>query len=418
MRRTLIDLAPLRSSPQFRRLWIGRAFSGFGSQMVLVAVMFQVWQMTKSTVWTGAVGLAQAVPIITFGLFAGSIIDRSNRRKFYLIAITGQAVCSILLAVQGLFRAPAGGRRGLGAALVDELLTRGARKVYATGQEPSEDPRPHIETRALQVRSAEPVRRLVTDAPDAKIIINNAGVLYPAPLLTADIERSAATFDINVLEPLRTCQAFAPVLARTGDGAIVNISSLLAWLAGSGVYGASQATLWPLTNSLRTELAPQHIQVLGVHAGFIDTDMVTQFNLPKTTPQAAATTILDGLDAGDAEVLVDEISNGTWRPYRSGSDWSRFHCPEREATSFATTGLGSVNSSSATRRRRTADASPLDFRIVARTAGENTRRAVGAPGDMPASLRGGREQPGRGKAVRISPYRRKGGLFRSYPTIK
>ncbi len=103
VRRTLIDLAPLRSSPQFRRLWIGRAFSGFGSQMALVAVMFQVWQMTESTVWTGAVGLAQAVPIITFGLFAGSIIDRSDRRKFYLIAITGQAVCSILLAVQGLF---------------------------------------------------------------------------------------------------------------------------------------------------------------------------------------------------------------------------------------------------------------------------------------------------------------------------
>jgi MFS family permease len=103
VRHALLDVAPLRSSPVFRRLWIGRAFSGFGGQMTLVAVMFQVWQMTGSTVWTGAVGLAQAVPLIAFGLFAGSIIDRVDRRAFYLITVTGQAVCSILLAVQGFF---------------------------------------------------------------------------------------------------------------------------------------------------------------------------------------------------------------------------------------------------------------------------------------------------------------------------
>ncbi|HEY3609971.1 MAG TPA: MFS transporter [Pseudonocardiaceae bacterium] len=103
VRHALLDVAPLRSSPVFRRLWIGRAFSGFGGQMTLVAVMFQVWQQTHSTVWTGAVGLAQAIPLIVFGLFAGSLIDRVDRRVFYLITTTGQAVCSILLAVQGFF---------------------------------------------------------------------------------------------------------------------------------------------------------------------------------------------------------------------------------------------------------------------------------------------------------------------------
>jgi MFS family permease len=101
MRRVLIDLAPLRSSPLFRRLWIGRACSGFGSQMTVVAVMFQVWHTTGSTVWTGAVGLAQAVPLVAFGLAAGSLTDRSDRRRLYLVAVTGQAVCSCLLAVQG-----------------------------------------------------------------------------------------------------------------------------------------------------------------------------------------------------------------------------------------------------------------------------------------------------------------------------
>jgi MFS family permease len=104
--RAFIDVVPLRSSPAFRRLWIGRAFSGFGTQMTVIAVTFQVWQTTNSTVWTGAVGLAQAVPVIVFGLAAGSIVDRTDRRRFYLIATAGQALCSILLAVQGFFQHP------------------------------------------------------------------------------------------------------------------------------------------------------------------------------------------------------------------------------------------------------------------------------------------------------------------------
>ncbi|WP_410594356.1 MFS transporter [Amycolatopsis sp. lyj-23] len=100
-----VDLAPLRTSRPFRRLWLGRVFSGFGSQMTLVAVMFQVWEQTRSTVWTGAVGLAQALPIVVFGLFAGSLVDRADRRKVALVATTGQAVCSVLLAVQGFLGA-------------------------------------------------------------------------------------------------------------------------------------------------------------------------------------------------------------------------------------------------------------------------------------------------------------------------
>jgi MFS family permease len=114
VRHALLDTGPLRSSPAFRRLWIGQGLSGFGSQMALVAVMFQVWDMTHSTVWTGAVGLAQAIPLTVFGLFAGSLIDRADRRRFYLVATCGQAVCSVLLAVQGFFgHLPAGAVLGL-----------------------------------------------------------------------------------------------------------------------------------------------------------------------------------------------------------------------------------------------------------------------------------------------------------------
>ncbi|GAA3109972.1 MFS transporter [Streptosporangium carneum] len=102
VRRALLDVTPLRASPPFRRLWIGQAMSGLGGQMTFVAVMFQVWEMTGSTAWTGAVGLASAVPLVVLGLLFGSVVDRVDRRRLYLITIGGQAACSLLLSVQGL----------------------------------------------------------------------------------------------------------------------------------------------------------------------------------------------------------------------------------------------------------------------------------------------------------------------------
>ncbi|MEU1402235.1 MFS transporter [Streptomyces sp. NPDC005728] len=99
--RSLIDVRPLRASPVFRRLLIGRTVSVLGGFMTMVTVMYQVWDMTRSTAWTGAVGLAQALPLMAFGLFAGAWVDRADRRRIYLTATVGQAVCSLLLAVQG-----------------------------------------------------------------------------------------------------------------------------------------------------------------------------------------------------------------------------------------------------------------------------------------------------------------------------
>ncbi|MFI6465558.1 MFS transporter [Streptomyces sp. NPDC050528] len=98
---TLIDVRPLRTSPVFRRLLIGRTVSLLGSFMTTVTVMYQVWDMTRSTVWTGAVGLASAVPTVVVGLFAGSWVDRGDRRRIYLVNTVAQAACSLLLAVQG-----------------------------------------------------------------------------------------------------------------------------------------------------------------------------------------------------------------------------------------------------------------------------------------------------------------------------
>ncbi|WP_430782549.1 MFS transporter [Actinoplanes sp. G11-F43] len=104
--RALIDVTPLRSSADFRRLWIGQLCSGLGGQMALVAVLYQVWEATHSPIWTGAAGMAQALPIIVFGLFAGALVDRVDRRRFYLITKVGQAVCAVLLTAQAFTGGP------------------------------------------------------------------------------------------------------------------------------------------------------------------------------------------------------------------------------------------------------------------------------------------------------------------------
>ncbi|WP_328810466.1 SDR family oxidoreductase [Rhodococcus sp. NBC_00294] len=201
-----------------------------------------------------------------------------------------------------------GGRRGLGAALVDGALERGARMVHSTARSPYTDERDTVVTHVLDVRSHESVNSLAAGLGDVDIVINNAGVLLPAPLLTGAFDDVVDTFEVNTFGPLRVVRAFAPVLAARGGGAVVNVHSVLSWLAGSGAYGASKAAIWSVTNSLRSELAGQHTHVLGVHAGFIDTEMVTDVDLPKTSPSVIADRVLDALEAGDAEVLADQVS--------------------------------------------------------------------------------------------------------------
>lgn len=210
--------------------------------------------------------------------------------------------------VEGKVVLVTGGRRGLGAALVDEVLRRGARKVYSTAREPFEDARDEVVTRTLEVTSEDAVRALAEEATDVDIVINNAGVLLPASLLTGDFDSVEKTFQTNVFGPLRVVRAFAPALKSNGGGAVVNVHSVLSWLGGSGAYGASKAAIWSLSNSLRLELESQHTHVLGVHVGFIDTDMVSALNVPKTSARVVAERVLDALEKGDNEVLADDLT--------------------------------------------------------------------------------------------------------------
>ncbi|MCA1222489.1 SDR family oxidoreductase [Streptomyces sp. 8L] len=213
-----------------------------------------------------------------------------------------------MTTINGAVALVTGGQRGLGKAFTRELLERGAAKVYVTARKPREEADPRIVPLALEVSDAESVAAAVKAAGDVTIVVNNAGVPGSGPIVQAGPDEVRAVFEVNVFGALRVAQAFAPVLARNGGGALVDIHSVLSWVAGHGAYGASKAAFWSLTNSLRLELGPAGTQVVGVHLGYTDTDMTKDLDVPKNDPRTVATALADALEKGETEVLADDIS--------------------------------------------------------------------------------------------------------------
>ena len=202
-----------------------------------------------------------------------------------------------------------GANRGIGLAFTRELLARGARKVYAGARDPSTVTLPGVIPIRLDVTQPEEVAAAVAAAGDVTIVINNAGVGQPGGFLAHDSEALARRqFETNFFGMLRVSKAFAPVLAEHGGGALLNVLSIVSWINGGqlAAYAASKSAAWSLTNSLRHELAAQKTQVTALHMAFVDTDLVRGLEGPKTSPEDIVTRALDGLEAGDAEVLADE----------------------------------------------------------------------------------------------------------------
>ncbi|MGW6743489.1 SDR family oxidoreductase [Streptomyces sp. NPDC055025] len=214
-----------------------------------------------------------------------------------------------MTAVSGATVLVTGGQRGLGRAFVQELLEAGAAKVYATARTPVADPDPRVVPVPLEVTDADSVAELARVADDVSIVFNNAGIGAVGSLVTVDLDAVKELFEANVFGALRVAQAFAPILAAQGGGALVDIHSALSWAAGSGAYGATKAAFWSLTNSLRLELAPQGTQVVGVHLGYTDTDMIRALDVPKGDPRAVARAVLTALEKGESEVLADDASH-------------------------------------------------------------------------------------------------------------
>ena len=207
-----------------------------------------------------------------------------------------------------------GANGGLGRELVEQALARGAAKVYATARRPQEWNDSRIVPLALDITNADSIRAAATQAQDVTVLINNAGMSVESDTLVAlSEEEIRGVMETNFFGPVALTKAFAPVLAASGASAVLNIHSALSWIALTGAYSASKAALWSATNSVRVELAPQGTQVTGVHVGYIDTAMAKGVDAPKTSPGEVARKSFDGLEQGDYEVIVDDISAGVKR---------------------------------------------------------------------------------------------------------
>ena len=215
------------------------------------------------------------------------------------------------MKVAGSVALVTGANRGLGLAFAKALVERGATKVYAAARKPEAVTLKGVVPLKLDVTSDKDVVAAASAARDVNLLINNAGIARPGGFL-ADGAVAAAReqFEVNFVGPLRMARAFAPVLAKNGGGAIINVLSVASWMNGPmlATYGASKSAAWALTNGLRIELAPQATQVVGLHAGFIDTDLARNVDAAKSSPEDIVRTTLDALERGEGQVLADEIS--------------------------------------------------------------------------------------------------------------
>ncbi len=194
-----------------------------------------------------------------------------------------------------------GASRGVGRALADEALARGAQRVCAGTRQRLAHPGPLVTPLLLDVTSAEQIRVAAGQAGSLDILINNVGVAPYDDLTDRAVhERSLA---VNFFGTYAVTQAFLPHLTRSG-GAIVNNTSLMA-LAPS--HAIAKAASFNLTQSLRALLDGRGVRVHAALAGPTDTDMTAGFDTPKASPQSVARAIFDGMDNGEEDIFPDPM---------------------------------------------------------------------------------------------------------------
>jgi NAD(P)-dependent dehydrogenase (short-subunit alcohol dehydrogenase family) len=203
-----------------------------------------------------------------------------------------------------------GANRGLGKRFATQLVERGA-KVYAAARRPETIDIPGVIPVQLDITDPESVARAASLAGDVNVVINNAGVATNASLLTGPIDDVRLEMETHYFGTLSVTRAFAPIIEANGGGSILNVLSVLSWLHAPafGAYSAAKAASWAMTDALRQELAPRGIHVAALHVGFMDTDMAAFAPADqKIDPSVVATLALDGLFAGEPEILADDTT--------------------------------------------------------------------------------------------------------------
>ncbi len=218
------------------------------------------------------------------------------------------------MRIDGAVALVTGANRGLEQAFARSLVERGARTVYACARDPNDIAATDVTPIKLDITSPEQVDDAARRCSEVTLLINNAVEARQSPIIGAGVlEAARAQMETNYFGTLAMCQAFAPVLAHNGGGALVNMLSIVSFFnrPSIGALCATKAALWSVTNGIRIELRPQGTLVVGVHAGFIDTRLAIGFDGPKHAPADVAALVLDAVESGQEEVLVDEQTRTT-----------------------------------------------------------------------------------------------------------
>lgn len=230
-----------------------------------------------------------------------------------------------------------GANRGIGKALVEEALRRGAKRVYAGMRSVVQHSDKRVMPLTLDVTNASQIQRAVAAVDTLDVLVNNAGIAIYDDLSNIDVLEQ--TFAVNFLGLLRVTNAFLPLLKRS-KGAILNNLSLagLAPLPVIPSYSTSKAAALNLTQSLRGLLASQGVTVHAVILGPVDTDMNRGFNIPKVSTESAAAGIFNGLAKGEEEIFPDPASQSIAEGWRAGVSKAL----ERQFAAFAPKDAASV----------------------------------------------------------------------------
>jgi len=229
----------------------------------------------------------------------------------------------VSMQIEGSTALVTGANRGLGRRFAEELVARGA-KVYAGARNPESVDLAGVTPIALDITDPASVEAAAAATGDVSLLINNAGSATGAGLLDGSLDDIKLELDTHFFGTLAVTRAFAPQLAAAGargnGSAVLNVLSVLSWVSfpAIGAYSAAKAAEWSLTNALRQELAGQGTQVTGLHVGYMDTDMARHVTAPKTDPAVVAKLALDGVAAGQFEVVADEVSQQVQRGLAGG----------------------------------------------------------------------------------------------------